>query len=133
MIAPRFRLLLLLFILILVPTAYWLRFKAPFAGTLRDATGGAAYVLFWSAFVMFLRPSSPIFKVVLSVFCVTCTLEFLQLWHPFWLEAIRGTLPGRLVLGTTFDPYDFPPYLAGAAIAYPLLHLLKYGVRNGRI
>ncbi len=125
MAPSRFRSIVLLFIVILVPAAYWLRFKAPFGGALRDGSGGAAYVIFWSAFAMLLRPSLSVSKVVLSVFAATCTLEFLQLWHPAWLEAVRGTLPGRLVLGTTFDPYDFPPYVAGTALAFGLLHLLQ--------
>ena len=133
MIASRFRAALFLFLLVLVPTAYWLRFKAPFTGTLRDASGGAAYVIFWSAFAMLLRPFLSIWKVVLWVLALTCTLEVLQLWHPAWLEAIRRTLPGRLVLGTTFDPFDFPPYFAGAAIALPLLWLFSLAARDRRL
>ncbi len=132
MTAPRFRSILLLFIIVLVPTAYWLRFAAPIGATLRDGSGGAAYVVFWSAVAMLLRPQFSISKVVLSVFAATCTLEFLQLWHPGWLEAMRRTLAGRLVLGTTFDPYDFPPYVAGTALAFVLLHLFRKRVRGHR-
>jgi hypothetical protein len=36
------------------------------------------------------------------VLVATCLLEFLQLWHPPLLEAVRSTFIGRTVLGTSF-------------------------------
>ena len=112
----RVRAFLLLFLCALVPLGFYLRFRAPIAPGLRDATGGAAYVIFWSALVLLLWPSLPLLRVVCSVLAVTCALEFLQQWQPAWLQAIRSTLIGRLVLGTTYDPNDFPPYFAGAGL-----------------
>jgi hypothetical protein len=94
---------------------YLLRFHAPVPEWVRDAAGGAAYVIFWilAAAIVFPRASPD--RLCLIVLGATCAVEALQLWHPAWLQSIRATLPGRLVLGTTFAWSDFPPYLAGAA------------------
>lgn len=54
-------------------------------------------------------------------FVLTCVLEFLQLWQMPWLVALRRTLPGRLVLGTHFSWFDFPPYVVGTLMAWLLL------------
>ncbi len=43
-------------------------------------------------------------------------VEFSQLWHPPWLDAIRAHRLGHLVLGTTFNWPDFPAYVVGIAI-----------------
>lgn len=88
---------------------------------MRDRSGGAAYVLFWTLAVAVLKPRISAWRLAASVFLATCALEFLQAWHPGWLEAIRRTLPGRLILGTTFDWFDFPPYAVGAVLAWATL------------
>ena len=47
-----------------------------------------------------------------------CAVEASQLVHAQWLDAVRGTLPGGLVLGTpaaTFAWGDIAAYLAGIA------------------
>ncbi|MFL6463129.1 MAG: DUF2809 domain-containing protein [Bryobacteraceae bacterium] len=102
----------------------WLRFSAPINPEWRDYSGGAAYVIFWILIYAFLKPTAPALPVTLTVFVITCCLEFLQLWHPSWLEAIRRTLPGRLVLGTTFQWSDFPPYVVGTLIGFVAMRLL---------
>jgi hypothetical protein len=56
--------------------------------------------------------------VALGVLVATCLLEVLQLWQPAWLQAVRATLPGRLVLGSTFSPSDFWYYLIGAGLGW---------------
>lgn len=116
----------------LVPVAYWLRFDAPMNAHWRDSSGGAAYVLFWSAALLMVCPRLSPARSVVGVLVVTCCLEFLQLWHPTWLEAIRRTLAGRLVLGTTFDWSDFSAYFAGALLSFVLLPLLGLFTRIKR-
>ena len=72
-----------------------------------------------------MTPASSAARIALIVLAVTCALEFLQLWHPVWLEQIRRTLPGRALLGTTFGWTDFPPYFAGAVIGWALVRLYQ--------
>jgi hypothetical protein len=112
-------------LLVLVPAALWLRFDAPIDARSRDWTGGASYVVFWTAVVLIVRPQLSLVRGVLGVLVVTCCLEFLQLWRPPVLEVIRGTLAGRLILGTTFDWADFPAYFLGALLSWLLLRALS--------
>ncbi len=43
-------------------------------------------------------------------------VEFSQLYHAPWVDAVRATLPGRLVLGSTFNWPDLPAYALGVAL-----------------
>lgn len=106
---------------------YWLRFYAPIDPEWRDRSGGAAYVIFWILAYALVRPTAPALPVTLVVLFITCCLEFLQQWHPGWLEAIRRTWLGRLILGTTFDWSDFPPYFVGALIGFFIMRLFAPG------
>jgi Protein of unknown function (DUF2809) len=114
----------------MVPLGLWLRFKAPIAEAIRDASGSATYVVFWTLLAAFLWPRAKPFRLTMQVLLATCCIEFLQQWHPAWLERIRATLPGRLVLGTTFDWSDFPPYFCGGMLAWATLRLVGYITRK---
>jgi hypothetical protein len=57
-------------------------------------------------------------SIALTVLIATCLLEILQLWHPPLLEAIRATLLGHTLLGTTFSWWDFFHYLLGSVLAW---------------
>jgi hypothetical protein len=104
---------------------YWLRFHAPVSPYLRDASGGISYVLVFILAFGALSQKASSKTISIGVLSATCCLEVLQLWHPGWLEACRRTLPGRLLLGTTFEWTDFPPYFIGAAIGWMLLRVLR--------
>jgi hypothetical protein len=81
--------------------------------------GDVLYEVFWCLFIFLLFPKkTQITKIVLGVLFVTCILEFLQLWHPLWLETFRAYFLGRILIGTTFSWWDFPHYVAGSAIGW---------------
>jgi hypothetical protein len=107
--------------MLVLALGYWLRFYGPLPSMLQDAAGGAAYVIFWILILAAGKPNIPARRATALVLVGTCALEVLQLWHPAWLEAIRRTLPGRLLLGTTFEWLDFPPYFVGALAGWLLL------------
>jgi hypothetical protein len=44
-------------------------------------------------------------------------VEVSQLYHRPWLDDLRATSFGHLVLGSGFDPRDFLCYLLGVAVA----------------
>jgi hypothetical protein len=73
------------------------------------------YVAFWILLAMAFAPARWLLRVSLTVLSLTCLLEFLQLWHPPWLEAIRGSFLGHALLGSTFTWLDFPHYALGAS------------------
>jgi len=45
-------------------------------------------------------------------------VEFLQLYHAPWLDGIRDTRLGHLLLGSTFNPMDLVAYTVGAATVF---------------
>jgi hypothetical protein len=62
-----------------------------------------------------LRHASTLLLVMLALgFC--WVIEFSQLYHAPWIDSIRATLPGRLILGSTFNWPDLPAYAFGIAI-----------------
>lgn len=123
------RLALLLSISIVVPLGYWVRFtEASEWAWLHDALGSVAYETFWILLILLTWPRESITKIALTVFVATCALEVLQLWQPPFLQALRSTLPGRLVLGNTFSWADFPAYALGCWVGYGWAVLLRRAV-----
>jgi hypothetical protein len=118
-----YRLSLLLGILMLVPAGYFVRFAE---NTYWSSTMGAiAYNMVWILFVQLLNPKlSPKWSAI-GVCLGSCAIEFLQLWKPPLLEAIRATFPGRLLLGNTFLWDDFPPYFVGCLLGWIVIRLLR--------
>jgi hypothetical protein len=98
---------------------------------LNNSFGGVPYVILFMALVALIWPRLAPGWVALGVLVATCLLEVLQLWQPAWLQAVRATLPGRLVLGSTFSPSDFWYYLIGAGLGWLGLRWLqaRYRVR----
>ncbi|MGB3241015.1 MAG: DUF2809 domain-containing protein [Geitlerinemataceae cyanobacterium] len=115
----KYRLFLAIAIFIIVPLGYIIRFT-PIPGWewLNDVLGGVAYEVFFILLVMFGFPRWSPLWVAVGVCLVTCGLEFLQLWKPPFLEAIRSTLWGRLVLGNTFTWTDFINYFIGCFLGW---------------
>lgn len=107
------------------PAGYSVRFAPALPEWLRDSSGGATYVVFWAMAAQALRPDLRPSIAAAAALTFTCAVESLQLWHPAWLDALRRTLPGRLVLGSTFAWSDFPPYFLGAGIAWLLLKAMR--------
>ena len=73
-----------------------------------------ALVVFLCFGIAFRRGSTV--RVTLIAVCFAWSVEFLQLYHAPWIDAIRSTRLGRLVLGTTFNVPDLLAYLAGIAL-----------------
>ena len=64
----------------------------------------------------FLLPHARTLVVALLALTFSWGVEFSQLYHAPWIDAVRATLPGRLVLGSTFNWPDLPAYAAGVAL-----------------
>ena len=102
-----------------VPAGFALKFLYHGPGAVWAHRYGAAilYEVFWVLVLrLFARGVSPR-AAATGVFGATCLLEVLQLWHPAPLTAVRNTFPGAVLLGTTFDPLDFPHYVRGEHIS----------------
>ena len=80
-----------------------------------DALWGLA-VFLGIAFLLS-RRSARVVAALATAFA--CAVEVSQLYHAPWLDAIRGTRPGGLVLGTpasTFAWADIAAYMVGIAV-----------------
>jgi hypothetical protein len=111
----RYRIALLISIVFIVPFGYVARFSQGLGlPWLHDLLGSVAYEIFWILLVAFLYPQAAPLGVAIAIFLVTCGVEFLQLWQPPFLQAVRSTLVGRLVLGNTFIWSDFIAYFVGS-------------------
>ena len=121
----KYRTALLISIFLIVPLGYVVRFHGPAPEWVNDAFGSIAYEIFWILLVAFLFPqASPLWTAV-GVCFATCVLEFLQLWHSPFLEAMRATLPGRLVLGNNFAWSDFLSYFMGSLLGWVWMRSLR--------
>ncbi len=94
-----------------------IRFLPIFPAWFQDAGGGILYVCLLAVLLRILSPKMTATKTAALALALTCAVELSQLLtHPAAI-AIRATLPGRLVFGSTFSWTDFPPYCIGAALA----------------
>ncbi|MEA5572069.1 DUF2809 domain-containing protein [Calothrix sp. UHCC 0171] len=127
----KYRLALFISIIVIVPFGYFVRFSQGLGlPWLQDFLGSVAYEIFWILLVAFLyRQASPQ-KIAIGVFLATCGIEFLQLWQPPFLQAVRSTLIGRLVLGNTFVWSDFIAYFVGSLAGWLWLRSLVYFCRK---
>lgn len=64
----------------------------------------------------FLLPKASTRKNASLALLFAWSIEFLQLYQAPWIEAIRITLPGKLVLGNTFHWLDLVAYAVGIAL-----------------
>lgn len=72
--------------------------------------------------VGFVYPLSSSLRIFPIAICFTWAIEFLQLYHDYWIDEIRSMLLGRLILGTTFNSPDLMAYALGIAIGALVEH-----------
>ena len=87
-----------------------------------------ALMVFFSLAFLFHRLSTG--RVALTAFCFASLVEFSQLYHASWIDAIRQTTLGRLGLGSTFNWPDFIAYAVGIIFGTLLEMLLRQHVRR---
>ena len=113
-------------IVIIIPIGFLCKFYVgPASVWVSDSLGGIFYEIFWCLLIfLFFNKMKPIIIVSL-VFVITCLLEFLQLFHPPFLEFFRSYFIGRTILGTSFTWLDIPYYFIGCLISYYWIKFLK--------
>ena len=113
-------------LLIIIPVGFCSKFyQGPAALWVNNSLSGAFYEIFWSPLIFFLLNKAQPVKIALSVLIFTCILEFLQLWHPPFLEYLRRFIIGQTIQGTTFAWSDFPYYFLGSGIGWLWLGRLR--------
>jgi cytochrome c biogenesis protein CcdA len=109
---------LLIALTLVTPLGFATKFyQGPGEHFVRSYLGGSLYEVFWVLAVLLVWPGLSPFRVAAGVLTVTVLLEFAQLWHPPFLQAIRSTFLGHALLGSTFSWLDLPCYVAGCLLA----------------
>jgi hypothetical protein len=78
----------------------------------------------WGAMVLFIvaaiMPGATMPRVAALAMTVAGAVELFRLVHTPWLDALRLTTPGALLLGRVFSPWNIAAYAAGIALAAAL-------------
>jgi hypothetical protein len=90
---------------------------ARFAGDTLWAT-----LVFWC--LAFVRPRAPARSLALAALGIAFAVELSQLYKAPWIDAVRATRLGALVLGQGFLWSDLACYIAGVALAWGLDRVL---------
>jgi hypothetical protein len=106
----------LLAIAVVAAGLLWRSGLIPLPQSLSNNGGDALWALMVFVGFGFLFPRASTLAVALLALSFAWGVEFSQLYHTPWIDAIRATLPGKLVLGNTFNWPDLPAYAVGIVI-----------------
>lgn len=106
----------------LIPLPFWLS----------NNGGDALWALMVFLGLGFLLPRASTLANALSALAFAWVVEFSQLYHAPWLDTLRSTIPGKLVLGNTFNWPDLPAYAVGIALGAWAEWLLRRGLPKNK-
>jgi len=113
-------------IAVVVPLGLYSKiYDGPAATWVNNSLGGVLYVIFWSLLFSLLAARYKSWKIAGLVLLITCAIEFLQLWHPPFLESIRSTFLGVTLFGNSFSWLDIAYYFIGSLASLGLLKILR--------
>jgi hypothetical protein len=110
-------------LLAVVPLGFAMKYYAgPGRWWINNWGASFAYEVFFMSLVLALVGTRRgVGAIAVGVCAATVALEFLQLWKPPWLEAVRSTFVGRAVLGNAFSWRDLPAYPLGCLFGWAAL------------
>ncbi len=106
----------LLAVAVVAAGLFWRSGLIPLPQWLSNNGGDALWALMVFVGFGFLLPRASTLVLAVLALSFAWGVEFSQLYHAPWLDAVRATIPGRLVLGTTFNWPDLPAYAVGVAL-----------------
>ena len=126
------RLAYLLAIALVIPLGLSTRSAAvPWPAFVVEHGGDALYASMAYLGFRMLRPGArPVAALGLAL-AACYAIELLQLYQAPWMQALRKTLPGRLVLGSGFLWLDFVRYTVGALGAWAADLAVRRGAHSG--
>ena len=95
---------------------FWRSGLIPLPQWLSNNGGDALWALMVFVGFGFLLPRASTLVLALLALTFAWGVEFSQLYHAPWIDAVRATILGKLVLGTTFNWPDLPAYAVGIAL-----------------
>lgn len=87
--------------------------------------GDALWALLVFLLLRVLAPTRPVLHAAAAALAFSFAVELSQLYQAPWLNAVRRTLPGRLVLGAGFLWSDLVCYTAGVLAGLGLVSALR--------
>ena len=87
---------------------------------IQKRTGDALWACAVFVLVAILRPRWPTFLITAVALTIAYSIEFSQIYHAPWIDSIRATWPGRMILGTTFFWRDQLAYTIGIGALVPV-------------
>ncbi len=119
------RFITLIIILIVIPIGFYSKFyKGIYANWVNNSLGGIFYEIFWILLIYLFFTRLKTVYIALIVLLATCALEFLQLWHPPFLQILRSNFIGVTILGNSFVWNDFPYYFIGSFLGWMLIRAI---------
>jgi len=95
-------------------TGLWLRSPScPFPLFITKYGGVALWALLIFLLIGLLRPQLPLQKRAVIALGISWGVEFSQLYHAPWIDEIRATRAGALILGSIFNWPDLIAYAVG--------------------
>ena len=94
----------------------WRSHHLPLSPFLKKYGGDALWALLVFVLIRFIRPRTNLVVSVWTALGVAVGVEFSQLYHAPWIDAIRGTRLGALILGNTFNWPDISAYAIGITL-----------------
>ena len=94
----------------------WRSGLIPLPEWLSNNGGDALWALMVFVGFGFLLPRASTLVVALLALGTASGVEFSQLYQAPWIDAVRATIPGKLVLGNTFNWLDQFAYAVGIAL-----------------
>lgn len=77
------------------------------------------------------QPQTSTRGLAASALTLSCLVEALQLYQAPWINTIRSTTLGHLVLGSTFSWMDIAAYAVGVALGIPIHRLILVRTTHG--
>lgn len=99
--------------LVIAAGLLWRSDLLPLSPFLAKYGGNALWSLMMFLGVGFLFPSIATSQIAFIALVISFSTEFLQLYHAHWIDSIRSTKIGALVLGSTFNAPDLLAYVIG--------------------
>jgi hypothetical protein len=120
------------FLCVVVALGFALKYySGPGRWWLNNWGASIAYEWFFMGVALLVVGSAKRIGTIAAAVCLgTCALEFLQLWQPGWLVAVRSTFVGRSVLGNSFSWSDLPAYPFGCLLGWLALGRLARRAAN---
>lgn len=108
------------------------KFPFLFPAWLGKYPGDALWALMVFVAIAIIQPRLPSLRLACLALAASYLVEFSQLYQAPWINAIRQTTPGHLVLGSTFGWLDLCAYTVGVTLGLLIDAMLARKTRGSQ-